>query len=492
MKIVIFFLIFLNLFTYSFSQENIDFLYLQISPFSLEKQCAFYNLYPNYQKSFNTISFLLNSKDPVLINCISKMMVSLKEFAFMEFSNKEIFAVDQFFSFLNNRNLKGNKISSFKDILDLKDNEIDLSLSLILSEKKELFRNDLVIKRYEIFLDLLTAQVIAYLKAIPSYTKENVVECINRVLFQDQNFKYPPKKDMYSDKYTFLSSVIDGKFGVCLGTSVLFLSISQRLNLPLEIITPPGHIYLRLRKDNGDTLNIETTAFGKHIDTENYIDLDKSDLKERSLKEVIGLTFMNRGTFFLHKGEYTKALDSYKEAFVYFQEPLLKELLGFSLLFCQKEEEGLLLLNELKEERKASSLSLDYLQNNVSLEGIKSIFFSPGNSKKEIEEYAFKLKEIQSSNPFFKEGYNRLASCFINLGYYKEALKELEKLYLIDKDNICLLRHLSELSLMQMDHRKAEKYYNEAKEIIKNEKKDISCLKSLKLLLQKSIYALKD
>lgn len=492
MKIVIFFLSFFNLFTSCFSQENKDFLYFKLSPFSLEKQCAFHNLYPNHKKSFNTISSLLNSKDVSLINSISKMIVSLKRFSSVEFSNDEIFAVNQFFSFLNNRKLQGNKVSSIEEILNLDDSEIDLGLALVLSEKKDFFRNDPIIKKYEIFLDLLTAQVIGYLKAIPNYTQENVVECINKVLFQDQSFKYPLKKDMYSDKYTFLSSVIDGKFGVCLGTSVLFLSISQRLNLPLEIITPSGHIYLRLKKDNGDLLNIETTAFGKHLDTETYIDLDESDLQKRSLKEVIGLTFMNSGTFFLHKGEYQKALNAYQESFIYFQDPLLKELLGFTLLFCQKKEEGLLLLEEVRKEGKASNLSLDYLQNNVSLEGIKTIFFSPSNSKKEIEEYAEKLKEIQLNNPLFKEGYNRLAACFINLGHYKEAFKELENLYLLDKRNIHLLRHLSELALLLLDHSKAERYYKEAEEIIKIEGKSISCLKNLKLLLQKSIYALKD
>lgn len=493
MKIIFFLLSFFCLFLSSFAQESdIDFLYFQLSPFSLEKQCAFYNLYPKHQKSFTTISFLLESQDPFLISSVSKMITSLRKFSSLDISSKEILEIDRFFSFLKNRTLKGNKISSSLDVLQLKDEDIDLSLALILSEKKEADRGDLLIKRYEIFLDLLSAQVLAYLKGIPNYTQENVVECINKVIFQDQNFKYPLKKDMYSDKYTFLSSVIDGKFGVCLGTAVLFLSISQRLNLHLEIITPPGHIYLRLRKEDGGVLNIETTAFGKHVETETYIDLDWTDLQERTLKEVIGLTFMNSGTFFLHQGEYYKALTAYKEAFKYFQDPLLKELLGFTLLFCHEEHEGVMLLEEVKKNEKASSLTLDYLQDRVSLEGIKSIFFSPGNSRKDIEEYALRLKGIQSNNPYFREGYNRLASCFINLGYYKEALKELEKLYLIDDKNIHLVRHLLELSLLQLDHSRAEKYYKRAEEIIRLEEKDISCLKKLKLLLQKSVYALKN
>ena len=73
-------------------------------------------------------------------------------------------------------------------------------------------------------------------------------------------FRFPPHslyaKDI--DVYTFLPSVLDSRRGVCLGVSILYLCLAQRLDLPLEAMTPPGHIYVRY----GEDLNIETTARG--------------------------------------------------------------------------------------------------------------------------------------------------------------------------------------------------------------------------------------
>ena len=100
------------------------------------------------------------------------------------------------------------------------------------------------IRQYEASLDLMALQVLARLPENP--TPEDKIAEINRFIFQEMQFRFPPHslyaKDV--DLYTFLPSVLDGREGVCLGVSILYLCIAQRLELPLDIITPPGHIYI--------------------------------------------------------------------------------------------------------------------------------------------------------------------------------------------------------------------------------------------------------
>ena len=119
-------------------------------------------------------------------------------------------------------------------------------------------------------------------------TDEEKIRAISHFIFHEKRFRFPPHslyaKDI--DTYTFLSSVLDSRLGVCLGVSILYLSIAERLDLPLEIITPPGHIYIRYRKGE-EIQNIETTARGIHLPNRAYLGINTRKLQERNKKQVI-------------------------------------------------------------------------------------------------------------------------------------------------------------------------------------------------------------
>ncbi|EPP28978.1 transglutaminase-like superfamily protein, partial [Chlamydia psittaci 84-8471/1] len=51
------------------------------------------------------------------------------------------------------------------------------------------------------------------------------IEALNTILFYEEGIRYPSKNEMFSDEFSFLSSVADRKFGVCLGVSSLYLSL---------------------------------------------------------------------------------------------------------------------------------------------------------------------------------------------------------------------------------------------------------------------------
>ena len=69
----------------------------------------------------------------------------------------------------------------------------------------------------------------------------------------------------------------------------------------MEIITPPGHIYVRYH-DGDKIINVETTARGIHLDCKEYLGIDTRSLQVRTLKEVIGMVAFNQ------VGQFTKVV----------------------------------------------------------------------------------------------------------------------------------------------------------------------------------------
>ena len=65
------------------------------------------------------------------------------------------------------------------------------------------------------------------------------IPVINDYLFNELSFK---TIDKATDPYDlFLHSVMDRRQGYCLSLSVLYLSIGERLGLPLYGVVVPGH-----------------------------------------------------------------------------------------------------------------------------------------------------------------------------------------------------------------------------------------------------------
>src|SRR5262249_14956743 len=139
--------------------------------------------------------------------------------------------------------------------------------ALLLSQ----FENDIKkIHTFEAALDLMALQVLAKLtKEATAYDK---IHALNQFIFFEMGFRFPPHS-AYNGKiehFTFLPHVLESRRGVCLGVSTLYLCIAERIGLSLEIITPPGHIYIRYKEGDKEK-NIETTCRGVHIPTEEYL-----------------------------------------------------------------------------------------------------------------------------------------------------------------------------------------------------------------------------
>ena len=391
---------------------------------------------------------------------------------------------------LTNRKLKGQKAQSREDVLALSPEEIDLARALFLFDKEKI--NWLEVRQYEASLDLMALQILARLPAHPTDLEK--VRAISDYVFHEMGFRFPPHslyaKDI--DLYTFLPSVLDNRRGVCLGVSILYLCLAQRLDLPLEIVTPPGHIYVRYR-DKERIVNIETTARGIHLPSETYLGVNTRKLKTRNIKEVIGLSFVNQAAVHWHRENWEQVAALYEKALPFLpDDPLLKMLYGYSLVLSGREDEGKTCLKEIEnlvfdEAVAAERLPSDYLQGRVDASGIQAVFLSVDKDRASIFKKQEELKGILKKYPLFRDGHLHLATTYLQLGRLGEALDTLKTLHKIDPDNPTVEYYLAALSFERLHYPDAAYHFKRCAELVEKREHSPKALEGLQRALR-SVY----
>lgn len=300
------------------SQEDLKLraLYSSIDPLSISELFAFYELYPDSsysQQAFTKVWQLLNLHKTQKISLIEQLFLPKLDISSLvslvnkqpyespsPLTHEQLFMIERLASHLHNRTLAGYNAKTKEQIQQLPSDQIDIARALLIYQYDNQPDAHLMIRRYEAQLDMMALQILARLPLQSSH--EQILEGLSDFIFHKMQFRFPPQSLMVKevDTYTLLPSVLDNRKGVCLGVSILYLSLAQRLNLPLEIITPPGHIYVRYHQ--GSTLiNIETTARGVHMPTEIYLGINTYQLSTRSMKEVVGMAFVNQASVLWEK-----------------------------------------------------------------------------------------------------------------------------------------------------------------------------------------------
>lgn len=469
------------------SPAKVKALYSSLDPNSISEYLALYQLYPHTpegKKALHDAWQLLNKNGRIQKTPISSLPnISSAIEALVALINKEpneetpclssedLSLVDRLCSHLGNRSLKGYKATTEREIIELNPHEIDLARGLFLSQLDNAPDAAAQMKSYEAVIDLMALQIITQLP--PHATHEQIIRTINHFVFAEMGFRFPPHslyaKDI--DIYTFLPSVLDSRRGVCLGVSILYLCLAQRLNLPLEMITPPGHIYVRYH--SGDKIiNIETTARGVHIESEEYLSIDTRKLQQRNLKEVIGFAHVNQASVYLQQAEYEKSLDSYFKALPFLpNDMLLKELMGFNYLFVGNEEQGKKLLAEVKDYLpdyavSKDSMAEDYLIGNIDAESIKTIFMRVDESRESIIKKRDALAQAVQKFPEFRAGVFSLATAWLQLHREGEALEVLERYHEIDPNDPSANYYMTVLYAERMNYNKAWEHLRQTEKIV--------------------------
>jgi regulator of sirC expression with transglutaminase-like and TPR domain len=480
------------------SEAKLNVLYNSLDPKSISQHFAFYELYANRpigKKALQDAWSLITGSQSIPMNALTLQSLSATSISSLvalvnkspdqpppNLSETDLSLIEQLSSHLAHVKLKGHQAISENDVLQLPLEEIDLARGLFLSQ----FESDFYkIRLYEATIDLMALQILARLA--PNATAEDKIQTINRFIFEEMGFRFPPHS-IYSqdiDLYTFLPSVLDSRRGVCLGVSILYLCLAQRLALPLEMITPPGHIYVRYRAPE-QVINIETTARGIHIDSKEYLSINTRALQQRTIKEVIGLAHTNQAAVYLQKGEFAQALTAYQKAAPYMKGDFWhKELMAYAYLLSGHTQMGKKLLEEVKDYTpdyaiKGETTAKDYLLGNVDEEGIKAIFKHVDEDRKSILAKKQALEKIVHDYPKFHAGLFQLAVTWLQLHRMGEALEVLRRYHILCPDDPEANYYLAVLYQQRRDYNKAWDHLRQVEAIVRTRQYEPKMLKELR------------
>lgn len=459
-------------------------LFNSLDPSSVAQTLAYYELHPEHAPALKRAMDLLRASSKEEIEAVASALGRASE----QLSEEEVALIERLASHLSNRGLKGYYACSEKEVLACSSEEIDLGVALLLSQldgKPDAYSQA---RRYSAMLDLMALQILA---ALPKEaTPLEKIQETNRFIFDQMHFRFPPHS-IYAeqiDLYTFLPSVMDNHLGVCLGVTALYLAIAQRIDLPLEIITPPGHIYIRHR-DGSRITNIETTARGVNTPSELYLSVNTRSLEQRTIKEVIGMTHINLASTYLHAHKFDEAIAAYEKARPYMpDDALVKELLGYSYILTGKKEEGEALLRQIEghvpeEAVVKHGIVEDYLSGNVGPDGIQAIFSRVDETRDSILEKQKELQKILEKYPKFKEGIQQLAITWIQLNRMKEAIEVLKRYDALDSYNPVIAYYLAVLHGERHDFKACWRYLKQAESITADRGFSPKALKELRRTL---------
>lgn len=316
-------------------------------------------------------------------------------------------------------NPAGLYVNSVEKALQLSDDDIDLATAALLAGKR--WDPSINIDSYRNSIDDMATTVLERLNGQnPSANARRTVQIINKLLFEELGFSAVDNASNPQD--LFLSSVLDNKKGYCLSLSVLYLSIAERLGLPIYGVVVPGHFFVRYA-DGSNIFNIETTQKGASPPDEHYIKefkvpQDKRQaiyLQNLSKKGTIGCFFNNLANVYFD-------LNDIENAYYYQQKaveinPLLAEArTNLGNIFLKKDMTDAAIQQYQAAIKINSSDAKTF--NNLANAYNKAQMFDDA-----IRQYNIAL----GLDPNFIEIYKGLASAYHSKGLTNKAIATLKK-----------------------------------------------------------------
>ena len=217
-------------------------------------------------------------------------------------------------------NPKGLRATTLEEVLALPDEEIDLATAIMILYKEWDPRFDPAGSLEEI--DTMARELEARIS--PDDSPERVVVLINQYVFEEKTFSHlEPTVPDYGDlRDDFLPDVIANKKGACLGLSLFYLVLAERLGIPFYGVAAPEHVFVRY-DDGQKRINVEVTDGGrgyedsfyekKYMPHSTYRDY-RFYLRNLVKREVIGLFLSNLGSAYGGKGMLDEAIAEWRKA----------------------------------------------------------------------------------------------------------------------------------------------------------------------------------
>ena len=322
---------------------------------------------------------------------------------------------------LANENKSGLYVRSLEDVLRLAPDEVDLATAVLIGS--EWWSENVEGRRYLSMIDDMAYEIRDRLKAAKVRANHRAIPVINKYLFEELGFR--SVEEASKPEELFLHSVLDNKRGYCLSLSVLYLSLAERLGLPLYGVVVPGHFFVRY-DDGRVRFNIEATSGGGSAPDEHYIEKfgvprARGGIYMRNLNKMqtLGCFFNNLGNSYMSVGKVKQAQVALERAVEI--NPMLSE----------------------------------------SRTNLGNVYLKEGKINEAIDQYQTAL-EI---NPNDAKTYNNLGNAYVKAGRLDEAIREYDQSLKLDPNFLDVYKNLSIAYCEKKMFEKAEAVLKEATEL---------------------------
>lgn len=319
---------------------------------------------------------------------------------------------------LANQRKRGLHVTSIDQVLQLPDDEIDIgTAALIISEEWSDVVNGL---RYRKDLDDMAREILSRLRRSRLRPNFKAIPIINQYLFDELGYGTVANADNPDD--LFLHTVMDNRKGYCLSLSILYLSLAERIGLPLHGVVAPGHFFVRY-DSRTRRFNIETTAKGATPKDDYYRERhavpgqgeESIYLSNLSKLQTLGCLFNNFGVVYMDTGQLDKALIALDRA-VRINPSLSEARANMGNVYLQQG------MHDLAIEQFYLALEVNPLD--------PKTHFNVGGALLEAKQYAdaeAHLHKTLALDPNFGDAYAQLGRVYTSQTLYQKALQVLSE-----------------------------------------------------------------
>jgi regulator of sirC expression with transglutaminase-like and TPR domain len=250
------------------------------------------------------------------------------------------------------RTIKGLTVRTLDELSPLTDDEIDIATGALLASAE--LEPSLDVEKYLRLLDSMAIELGKELEGVIS--PELVAYRFREYIFSRWKFSPPPKElPAIEPRYMRLDKVLETKVGNCSGMSLLYLSLAERLGVPLSMVSIPpysniekAHAFVRYI-GKSRALNIETMSYGLVVPDSFYTVRFRNAIPMRpesfqtplSKKQVIATVLDCFGTYFSEKDDKIAMALLKKSLSLWPEEVTALSELGSAQLRTGRTEQGL-------------------------------------------------------------------------------------------------------------------------------------------------------
>jgi regulator of sirC expression with transglutaminase-like and TPR domain len=244
-----------------------------------------------------------------------------------------------------------------------------------------------------------------------------IVSALNRAVFGEEKYTYDP---VAGDPENYLlHRVVARKRGNCLGLTVLYLAVAERVGIPLHGSYVPSHCFVRY-EENGARCNVEMGEKGAEREDGWYarkfgLADERPYLKTLGKREMVGVYLKSLAAAYSKKAMQEEALRLLGAAALYSPElPDVYFNAGVAYQKLGKTEDA------IAHYRRALDLDpkLDSARGNLA-----AAFCTSGNVEEGIREY----RQVLESHPGNVLAQAGLAKAYFARGDYQEAIPHCDK-----------------------------------------------------------------